>query len=129
MLNDPLSDVLSNIQNASKSSKSMCMARPISTMIKKVLALMEENHYIGKPEYEENTRGGSAKITLIGRVNKCGAIKPRFSVQNESYEKFEKRFLPAKDFGFLVISTTKGIMTHYEAKEKRIGGKLIAFVY
>ncbi len=47
----------------------------------------------------------------------------------EEFEKFEKRFLPAKDFGFLILSTSKGIMTHLAAKEKSIGGKLLAYVY
>jgi len=47
----------------------------------------------------------------------------------EEFEKFEKRYLPAKDFGFIVISTTKGLITLEEAREKGLGGRLIAFVY
>ena len=60
---------------------------------------------------------------------KCGAIKPNFSVKKDGFEKFEKRYLPAKDFGVLIVSTSQGIMTHVEAKEKKLGGKLIAYVY
>ncbi|MAG78181.1 30S ribosomal protein S8, partial [archaeon] len=59
----------------------------------------------------------------------CGVIKPRFSVKIDGYEKFEKRFLLSKDFGLIIVSTSKGIMTHIEAKEKKLGGKLLAFVY
>ncbi|HEX32856.1 MAG TPA: 30S ribosomal protein S8, partial [Candidatus Aenigmarchaeota archaeon] len=60
---------------------------------------------------------------------KCGAIKPRFSFSVEDIEKFEKRYLPSKDFGIIVVSTNKGIMTHLEAKQKNLGGILLAYVY
>ena len=51
------------------------------------------------------------------------------SLKRKRIEKFERRFLPAKDFGIIIMSTDKGMMTNNEAKEKNLGGKLIAFVY
>lgn len=129
MLNDPLANVLSNILNASKVGKSSCTSKPSSQIIEKVLQIMQKHKYIGDFEKLENGKGNIIKINLIGNINKCVAIKPRFSVDKENYEKFEKRFLPAKDFGILIISTPKGLMTHYEAKEKNLGGKLIAYIY
>ena len=69
------------------------------------------------------------EINLIGNINKCGVVKPRFSLTKKNYENFEKRYLPAKDFGFLIVSTPKGIMIHKEALEKGMGGKLLAYVY
>lgn len=129
MLNDPLSNMMSNMLNATISGKSECQIRPISEIMAKILTIMQENHYIGKHEITEDNRGNAATIFLIGKINKCGAIKPRFSVKKNEYEKFEKRFLLAKDFGLLFISTPKGLMTHIEAKEKGFGGKLIAYVY
>ena len=44
-------------------------------------------------------------------------------------EKFEKRYLPAKDFGILLVTTNKGVMTHEEAKKNHVGGKLLAYVF
>ncbi|MEM3823626.1 MAG: 30S ribosomal protein S8, partial [Candidatus Bathyarchaeia archaeon] len=55
--------------------------------------------------------------------------KPRFSVKADKFEQWEKKFLPSKDVGILVISTSKGVLSHRDAKEKHIGGKLLAFVY
>ena len=69
------------------------------------------------------------KINLIGSINKCGVVKPRFSVKKNDFEKYEKRYLPAQNFGILIVSTSQGIMTNYEAKEKNLGGKLLAYVY
>jgi len=62
-------------------------------------------------------------------MNNCGVVKPRFSTKCTNFEKWEKRYLPAKDFGIILISTPKGIMTHIEAKEKKLGGRLIAYCY
>ena len=129
MLNDPLADLLSNILNASKSGKTNCISKPSSKLIENILSIMQNHKYIDSYELIENGKGKIIKVNLIGRINKCGAIKPRFSIKKENYEKFEKRFLPAKDFGIMIISTSKGLMTHYEAKEKNMGGKLIAYIY
>ncbi|MDZ4226799.1 MAG: 30S ribosomal protein S8, partial [Candidatus Pacearchaeota archaeon] len=60
---------------------------------------------------------------------KCGVVKPRFPVKLDEFEKFEKRYLPAKNFGIIIVSTSNGIMTHIEAKEKKLGGRLIAYIY
>ena len=45
------------------------------------------------------------------------------------FEKFERRYLPAKDMGILIVSTPAGIMTHVEAKKKGLGGRLLAYCY
>ena len=127
-INDPLSNVLSHILNCEKSGKKECIVKPISSLIKRVLHIMKENKYIG--DFKEYPgRGGYIKINLLGRVNKCGVIKPRFSVKKNQLEKYEKRYLPAKDFGIIIISTNKGLITHYETKEKFTGGRLISYVY
>lgn len=89
---------------------------------------MKDNRYIGDFK-EYSGRGNYIKINLIGKINKCGAIKPRFSTKKDQLEKYEKRYLPAKDFGVIILSTNKGLITHYEAKEKNNGGRLISYVY
>lgn len=129
MLNDPLANALSNILNAEKVGKEYCLVKPASKVIMKVLDIMNEKGYIGKYEVIEDGKGKILKIMLIGKVNKAGAIKPRFSVELDGFEKFEKRYLPAKGFGFIVVSTSKGIMVHTEAKDNKIGGILLAYFY
>ena len=127
-LNDSLSNALATIMNAERVGKRECLIRPSSGLIKKVLELMQTNGYIGGFT-ESKERKENITVSLLGQINKCNSIKPRFSVQNAEFEKFENRFLPAKDFGILIISTSKGLMTHNEAKKRKIGGKLIAFCY
>ena len=128
-MNDTLASVLSQMNNAISVEKSGVVTNISAKLITKVLAIMQENGYINNVETVEDSKGNSYKITFSGKLNKCGSIKPRFSVKLSDFEKFEKRYLPARGFGFLIVSTSQGIMTHDEAKEKGIGGRLISFCY
>ena len=127
--NDPLANVLSHLLNYERTGKQSLTVIDNSKLIRGVLSIMQEHHYIGSYEEVEDSKGNLLTINLIGAVNKCGVIKPRFRIGKETYEKYEKRYLPSKDFGFLIVSTSKGLMTHKEAKEQGIGGTLISYCY
>jgi len=129
MMHDTIASALSNILNVDKVGKDFCIVKPFSRMLKEILTIMNNKGYIGSFEVIKDNRGDMFKVHLVGKINKCGAIKPRFSVEKTGFEKFEKRYLPAKGFGIIIVSTSQGIMTHSEAKEKNIGGKLIAYIY
>lgn len=128
MLNDPLANVMSNILNHEKIGKNKCIV-PFSKMIQNTLDIMNKEGYIGKYTFIEDGKGNKLEVNLIGKINKCGVIKPRFAVKSKDYEKFEKRFLVAKNFGVLIVSTNKGIMTHEDAKKQNLGGRLLAYCY
>ena len=129
MLNDPLADVMSLILNNEAIGRQECTLKPVSKIIRHLLKVMKENGYISEFNEVEDRRGNYIHLRLNGSINKCGVIKPRYSVKNKEFEKFERRFLPAKGLGILLVSTPKGIMTHYDAKSKNIGGKLLAYCY
>lgn len=128
-LNDTISSAMSKLFSFEKVGKKECVIKPISNMLKKVLDILNAEGYVGKYEEAEDGRGNYLKVHLIGNINKCGSIKPRFAFTLENFEKFEKRYLPSKDFGVLIVSTSQGLMTHHQAKEKKIGGRLIAYCY
>ena len=129
MLNDTLANLMSMILNNELIGKSECLIKPVSKVVKELLKVMKENGYIGDFNEIEDSRGSYIKLTLNGNINKCGVIKPRYSIKNKDFERFEKRYLPAKDIGILFISTPKGIMTHHDAKSKKVGGRLLAYCY
>lgn len=129
MMHDTLAAALSSMKNAEKRAKSEVIVKPISKITIEVLKILEKEGYIAGFEKVEDTRGGEIKIKLNGMINNIGAIKPRYPAQVAEFEKFETRYLPAKDFGKLIVSTSKGNMTNIEAKEKKIGGVLLAYVY
>ncbi len=128
-LNDSLSSAMSKIQSHEKVGKKDCIIKPTSITVKRVLDILNAEGYIGAYEEVDDSKGKHLKLNLLGNINKCGAIKPTFSVKINDYDKFEKRFLPAKGFGVLILTTSQGLMTHYKSKEKKIGGKLVAYCY
>ncbi|MFH1649373.1 MAG: 30S ribosomal protein S8 [Candidatus Woesearchaeota archaeon] len=128
-LNDPLANVLSHINNAEHEGKQSVTTRSTGKLIKQVLALLQEHGYLGSHEETAVPGGKTITINLLGGVNQCGVIKPRYSVKSDEFVKFEKRYLPAKGFGIILVSTSKGLLTHEKAKEQNLGGRLIAYCY
>jgi len=128
MRHDLISDVLSAIKNGDVHGKKEIIT-DYSSLVKNVLLILQKNNYIGDFEYIDDKKGGKFKIQLLGKVNNCNSIRPRLSVRIDEYEKYEKRFLPASNMGFIIVSTPKGLLTHDKAKEKKLGGVLIGFVY
>ncbi len=127
--NDPLANVLSHILNYEQVGKQEVITKDNSKVIRGVLQIMQDHGYLGVAEETEDSKGNFLTINLIGAINKCGVIKPRFTIGKDDFEKFEKRFLPSKDFGLIIVSTNQGLMTHTQAKEKKIGGTLISYCY
>ncbi|NIA11144.1 MAG: 30S ribosomal protein S8 [Nitrospiraceae bacterium] len=129
VLLDPLADALSTIRNAENVGKRECIVRPASKLIGNVLSVMQSQGYIDEYEFIDDGRAGIFKVRLRGKINDCKVIKPRFSTKLSDFEKWEKRFLPARNFGALILTTPNGVLSHYEAREKNVGGQLLAYVY
>ena len=126
---DPLNDALTKIFNAEQAGKYNVDLAPASKLLGSVLEIMQTSGYVGEIEKNDDGRGGKFIVQLRGAINQCGVVKPRHSVRRQEFDKWEGRYLPAQDFGLLILTTNSGVMHHKEAKEHRIGGKLLAFVY
>ena len=85
--------------------------------------------YIGEFEIVDDHRAGKVCIDLLGRINKCGVISPRFDIALEDIEKWVIRLLPSRQFGYIILTTSYGIMDHEEARRKGTGGKILGYVY
>ena len=129
MLNDPLANALSLIKNAESKGKGTCIIKPSSKLIGGVLNLLKVKGYISEFEYIEDEKAGIFQVKLKGNINNCGVIKPRYPIKREDLEKWESRYLPARDFGLLILTTTQGIISQDEAKKNGVGGKVLAYVY
>ncbi len=127
--NDTIADALTNMKNHENAAKRVCTVRPASKLLREVLRIMKDKGYIEGYEPIEDGREGMFRINLAGRINECAAIKPRYAVRKDEFEKYEKRFLPSFDVGTIIVSTSKGVFTHQQAKEKELGGRLLAYVY
>jgi small subunit ribosomal protein S15Ae len=73
-----------------------------------MLAHPSASGYIGEVEIIDDRRAGKVVVNLIGRLNKCGVISPRFDVGLKDIEKWTNNLLPSRQFGKLVLTTSAG---------------------
>ncbi len=128
MTKDTLADALNTIKTHEVTGKSECEVKP-SKIVRETLKILQTKGFIGDFEYIDEGNTGHFKVKLLGKVNRCGAIKPRFAVKKDDWAGWEQKFIPGVGFGMLVVSTPKGLMTNEEAKEQGTGGRLIAYIY
>jgi small subunit ribosomal protein S8 len=127
--NDPLSDALSALDNAGNVGQLEQTVAPAANEIGAVLEVFESHGYIEGYEHVDDGKAGQFAVELHGAINACGPVKPRYEAGAEDFERWEKRYLPARDYGALVVTTSQGVMSHYDAREAGIGGQVIAYVY
>lgn len=126
MSQDIISDALNMMRNAKKAGKTDVEIKKISNLLIEIFKIMKQKDAIKK--YKINAQDKSIEVTL-GDFSECKAIKPRFTVDKAQIEKYRRRFLPARNIGTIIVSTNKGLLTHEEAAEEKIGGCLIAYFY
>jgi small subunit ribosomal protein S8 len=128
-LNDTLANALSALKNSQMMGKRMCVIHPASRLIANVLRIAQRAGYVGEFELYDNGKAGVFKVQLQGSINNCGVVKPRHPIKSGEYEKWERMYLPASDFGLLIVSTNRGVLSHREARDEGLGGILLAYFY
>ncbi|OGD59969.1 30S ribosomal protein S8 [Candidatus Bathyarchaeota archaeon RBG_13_52_12] len=126
---DPLVNALNTIMNHEGRRKKECIITPASGLVGRVLRLIQQKGYIGEIEFIDDGRQGKFRVQLFGRINECQAVQPRYATKVKEMEKWEKRFLPSRDLGAVILSTPKGVIDHRQAKELNVGGVVIAYVF
>ena len=129
-MTDPIADLLTRIRNGQqiKKQKISCPASKTKVSILKVL---KEEGFIRDYEIVETEKRKNIEISLkyhygepvikeITRVSKPG-LRVYSSVKNMPVYK--------NNMGVSILSTSKGIMTNFSAKEANIGGEIICRIY
>lgn len=124
MSQDIVADALNQIMNAKRAKKNSLVIKRFSKFLISVFAIAKLKGYIKDYKTE-----GTQVTVQIGALNGCKAIKPRYLVTVKDIDKYTKRYLPAKNIGVVIISTSQGLMTHQTALDKNLGGSLIAYLY
>ncbi|CAG9334918.1 unnamed protein product [Blepharisma stoltei] len=124
-----LADCLKSIINAEKRGKRQVLIRPASKVVIRFLRLMQKQGYIGEFEVIDDHRSGKIVVDLVGRLNKCGVISPRFDIALTDIEQVATDLLPSRQFGYVVLTTTYGILDHEEARKRHTGGKLLGYFF
>ncbi|KAK7112448.1 small ribosomal subunit protein uS8A [Littorina saxatilis] len=124
-----LADALRNIARAEQGGKRQVLIRPCSKVIVKFLTVMMRHGYISEFEIVDDHRSGKIVVNLTGRLNKCAVISPRFDISVRDLETWTTNLLPSRQFGYIVLTTSGGIMDHEEARRKHLGGKILGFFF
>jgi small subunit ribosomal protein S8 len=125
---DLLSDTLNKIKTYENLGRAECEVAS-TKLVKSVLMTLKANGYVNEVTEESAGKFKVLKIALSNKINNIGSVRPRYALKVDDYQKYENRYIPSKDFGMLILSTPQGIMSNKEAKEKKIGGRLLAYVY
>ena len=135
MSQDVVSDGLNQIMNAKRIEKRGLVIKRYSKVLVNLLEMMK---VAGHVDYEvtpldslghQTGRGGGVVKVKILKLNECRAVKPRYYVGVADIDKYLRRFLPSRNFGTLVISTNKGLMSHKDAVKENLGGSVVAYYY
>lgn len=125
MSQDIVSDGLNQIMNAKRVGKTKLTIKLYSKVLINLLDMMKSAGHI---EYSVNEERKTVDVEIV-KLNECKAVKPRYYVSVSGIDKYLRRFLPSRNFGTLVISTNKGLLSHKMAVEQNTGGSVIAYYY
>ena len=129
-MTDPISDLLTRIRNGQQVKKAS-ISCPASKIKLAILKVMKEEGFIRDYSLTEDTRGKIIEISLkyyhgepvikeIVLISKPG-LRVYSSVKGMPVYK--------NNMGISIISTSKGVMTNFKAKEINIGGEVICRIY
>lgn len=131
-MTDPIADYLTRLRNAIQ-AKHRVLEVPASNLKKEITKILLDKGYILNYKFVEDGPQGTIKIALkYDPINKVNAIKNLKRVSTPGLRKYVGyKDLPRvlNGLGIAIVSTSKGVMTDKEARELKVGGEVLCFVY
>ncbi len=131
-MTDPIADYLTRVRNAIMANHRV-VEIPASNLKKEITKILLEKGYILNYKFVEEGPQGSIKIALkYDPVNKVNAIKKLIRISTPGLRKYVGyKDMPRvlNGLGIAVVSTSKGVMTDKEARELKVGGEVMCYVY
>jgi small subunit ribosomal protein S8 len=128
---DRIGDMLTIIRNGQAAEKKSVFV-PFSKVKFEIAKVLKEKGFIEK--VIKTSRGGARKMELVLKydnegVPKISSIKRISKPGGRVYASSQKIKYVKQGYGFAIISTSRGMMTDKEARQKKIGGELICEVW
>lgn len=130
MITDPIADMLTRIRNANQ-MKHATVSMPASKVKAEILRVLKAEGYISDYVVKEEDNKKFIEVTLK-YVNKQRVIQGIKRISKPGLRVYAKaNELPRvlNGLGVAIVSTSSGVMTDKEARAKKLGGEVIAFVW
>ena len=131
-MTDPVADFLTRIRNGIQAGHRV-VEIPASNLKREMTKILFEKGYILNYKFIDDNKQGIIKIALkYDPVSKHPAIKNLKRISTPGLRKYVgHRNLPRvlNGLGIAILSTSKGVMTDKEARDKNVGGEVLCYVY
>ena len=130
-MSDVIADMLTRIRNAND-AKHATVDIPASNMKKAIADILVAEGYVKSYKVIEDGKQGVIRVTLKYTVGKQKVIRGIRRVSKPGmrvYAGYEDMPKVMNGLGIAIVSTSKGIMTDKKARETKVGGEILAFVW
>lgn len=131
-MTDPIADFITRIRNAVKANHRIVQV-PASNLKKEMTKILKEKGYILDYKFDDDSKQGLIKIALkYHPVTKVPAIRNLTRISKPGLRKYagiERMPRVLNGLGIAILSTSKGVMTDKEAKQEKVGGEVLCYVY
>ncbi len=131
VMTDPIADMLTRIRNANVMRHSTVDV-PASKVKVDILSVLKNEGYIVDYKVKKDDVQGIITVSLKYTNSNERVIKGLKRISKPGLKVYAKSEEIPKVFnglGIAVMSTSQGVMTGREAKQKHIGGEVIAYVW
>lgn len=131
-MTDPIADYLTRLRNAIKANHRVVEV-PASNLKKEMTRILLEKGYILNYKFVEDGAQGIIKIALkydpVNKVNSIKSLKRVSTPGLRQYVGYKEIPRVLNGLGIAILSTSQGVMTNKEAKDLKIGGEVLCYVY
>ncbi|MDR1517080.1 MAG: 30S ribosomal protein S8 [Dysgonamonadaceae bacterium] len=131
-MTDPIADYLTRLRNAIQ-AKHRVVEVPASNVKKDITKILFEKGYILNYKFVEEGPQGSIMIALkYDPVNKVNAIKKLIRISTpglRQYVGYKEMPRVLNGLGIAILSTSQGVMTDKEARNLKVGGEVLCYIY
>lgn len=131
-MTDPIADMLTRIRNA-LTAKHETVTIPASKMKVAIAEILVKEGYVKSFEIVENEVQNDIVITLkyspIKGLKVIAGLKRVSTPGLRVYASVDKLPKVLNGMGIAILSTNKGILTDKEAREQKVGGEVLAYIW
>ena len=131
-MTDPIADYLTRLRNAIKANHRVVEV-PASNLKKEITKVLFDKGYILNYKFVDEGPQGSIKIALkYDPINKVNAMKKLIRVSTpglRQYTGYKEMPRVLNGLGIAILSTSRGVMTDKEARDMKIGGEVLCYIY